>query len=391
MGMTKDILFNNANLLYGLRCEAAFDERVPDVPRQLTFNPRTDPSSSNRSPIVSPVRDPGLSNRADTFENPAVSPCLAPTFPPPPKLPQFYDTKCLDSFRQTNADVKFVYVQWMDYMATVRERIVPMKEFDRMIRASERLEICQGSRDFKDYSLTPSVNTTGQIYIEPDLRSLRRTHNKNLLPSATVLCYSRDEAGKPRVECPRNSLETIVNNLQYNFSTTLLVGFTFEVTFLSRNTTGSSPPYVLLNQTKVWGATATEQSLQLPFISEIVLALEEMDIGIQQLHAESGQGQYSFTLAPLPVLSAVDTLLQARQAITQIAAQHELRATLHPKPLPGLVSAAHARFLLQPPDKDMQFFAGGVLQHLPAIYAFSMAGEDSYERDPDTHAYVPLL
>jgi glutamine synthetase len=126
-----------------------------------------------------------------------------------------------------------------------------------------------------------------------------------------------------------------------------------------------------------------EQWLQLPFLSEIVLALEEMGIEVQQFHAESGKGQYEFVLPPQPPLRAVDTLIQARQVIAQIASLHGLRATLHPKPFEGATTAAHAHISLDPPEKHMQFFVGGVLQHLPAICAFTMPEEVSYGRIVD--------
>ncbi|KAF2849317.1 developmental protein-like protein fluG [Plenodomus tracheiphilus IPT5] len=389
MGMTKDILFNNANLLYDLRYEAIFDDRISELPKQLTFNPKVNSSSPQRSPVVLPVQESGLSDRAATLGTPAarsVSPYSPSSFPPPPKVPQVYDIQAFDDFKQKHFAVKFVYVQWLDYMATVRARVVTMKEFERMIRTGERIGISRGNAGtLQNDSLTPVVNTTGQIYVEPDLRSLRKTHNKDPLPSATVLCYWRDESGNALSECPRNGLETLVNNLQYNFATTFLVGFEIEVTFLHRNAQNATQPYNPLTTTHAWGTLSPEQWLQIPFLSEIVLALEEMGIEVQQFHAESGQGQYEFILAPLPALLAVDTLIQARQVISQIAAQHDMRATLHPKPFEGIGTAAHAHISLHPSDRDMQFFVGGVLQHLSAICAFAMPCEESYGRVVDNN------
>ncbi|CBX98178.1 similar to developmental protein fluG [Plenodomus lingam JN3] len=387
MGMTKDILFNNANVLYDLRYEVIFDERVPEVPKQLTFSPKVDPRAPQQSPTVLPVHDASPSGPATNMSTPSarpVSPYPPSSFPPPPKVPQVYDVQILDDFKQKNPAVKFVYVQWLDYMATVRARIVTLKEFERMVRAGERIGISQGNTGtLQNDSTTPVVNTTGQIYVEPDLRSLRKTHNKDPLPSATVLCYWRNESGKALVECPRNGLENLVSDLQYNYGTSLLVGFEIEVTFLNRSRRNAAQPYSSLTTTHAWSTLSPEQWLQLPFLSEIVLALEEMDIEVQQFHAESGKGQYEFILAPLPALPAVDTLIQARQVITQIAEQHDMRATLHPKPFAGIGTAAHAHISLQPPDRDMQFFVGGVLQHLPAICAFTMPCEESYERVMD--------
>jgi glutamine synthetase len=108
-----------------------------------------------------------------------------------------------------------------------------------------------------------------------------------------------------------------------------------------------------------------------------------MDIEVQQFHSESGLGQYEFVLAPQPPLAAIDSLLQARQVIAQIAALHDLRATLHAQPFPGVGTAAHAHISLDTPANDMQFFVGGVLRHLPALCAFTMPQAESYERVKD--------
>ena len=393
IGMTKDIMFNNSNVLYDLRYEAIFDETVQADPKQLTYNPKPAAASPYQSPAVTPAPAMGIPNRFSASNTPAsrsVSPYTQPAFPPPPKVPHVYDIQLFEDFRERNPAVKFIYVQWLDYMATIRSRIVPIKEFTRMIIEGERIGISQGNTGtLQNDRLTPVVNTTGQVYVEPDLRSLRVTHNKDPLPAATVLSYWRTEDGSALPEDPRNNLETLINDLQYNYATSLLIGFEIEVTFLSRNppSTSTNPfqtePYSPLTKTHAWGTLTPEQWLQLPFLSEIVLALEEMGIEVQQFHAESGPGQYEFVLPPHPPLLAIDTLIQARQVIAQIASLHGLRATLHPKPFEGMGTAAHAHVSLHPPERDMQFFVGGVLKHLPAICAFTMPEEVSYGRVAD--------
>ncbi|CAA9965847.1 Glutamine synthetase/guanido kinase [Pyrenophora teres f. maculata] len=393
IGMTKDIMFNNANVLYNLRYEATFDETIQVPPKQLTYNTKPSIASPFRSPAVTPGPSSGLYSQTPTSDrqiSPPVSPYAQPAFPPPPKVPQVYDIEKLDYFMEQNPTVKFIYVQWLDYTATLRTRIVPIKEFTRMVSEGERIGVSQGNTGtLQNDHTTPVVNTTGQMYVEPDLRSLRPTHNKDPLPAATVLSYWRSENGAPLPSDPRNNLEIVINELQYNHATTLLVGFEIEVTFLSRNSPSKSTnsfqadPYAPLTKEHAWGTLTPSQWLQLPFLSEIALALEEMEIDVQQFHAESGKGQYEFVLPPQPPLLAVDTLIQARQVIAQIASLHGLRATLHPKPFEGIGTAAHAHVSLHPPDRDMQFFVGGVLKHLPALCAFSMPEEVSYARVED--------
>jgi hypothetical protein len=396
IGMTKDILFNNSNVLYDLRHEATFDETLQVAPKQLTYNPRPDGISPYLSPTGTPgpnvnfFTQPATSTQASRSVSPYSQP---PAFPPPPKVPQVYDIQLFNNFCKENPNVKCIYIQWLDYMATIRSRIVPIKEFTRMMQEGTRISIPQGNTG-TDH-LTPTANTTSQIYIEPDLRSLRVTHKNDPLPSATVLSYQRSSDGHALPSDPRNVLETLIKTLQYNHSTTLLIGFKLEVTFLSRNapSTSTNPftadPYSPLTKTH---ALTPDQWLRLPFMGEIVLALEGMGIEVQQYYAEGGQGQYTFILAPQPPLLAVDSLVQARQVVAQIAGLHNLRATLHPIPFEGVGTASHANISLEGKEegRDMQFFVGGVLRHLPAICAFSMPEEVSYRRNVDSGTWVCL-
>ncbi|ORY15848.1 hypothetical protein BCR34DRAFT_598122 [Clohesyomyces aquaticus] len=359
IALSKDILFNNSNTLYGLNYQTNFKElELSEIaPQALAWHPP----------------------KAETLSQP-------PLFPPPPTTPKVYNDELFESFIQEHADIKFVYVQWMDFMATMRVRMVPIKEFKRLIKEGGRLGISQGNTGtLQNDGITPVVNPVGQIYVEPDLRTLRRTHKKDPLPSATVLCFWRDEDGKPIRECPRGNLETLINDIQYNHGISMHCGFEIEVTFLSRTADDKGESYTPLTQTHAWGTLTPEQWLKLPLLAEIATCLEEIGIDVQQFHAESGAGQFEFVLPPLPPLVAVDTLIQARQVIAQVAATHGLRATLHPQPFPGIGTAAHAHISLNPPNNDLQFFVGGVLKHLPAICAFAMPEYESYGRVVDDH------
>jgi glutamine synthetase len=388
IAMTKDILFNNANVLYELDYQAKFDETIRETPKQLTFNTKPAPGSSYPSPSIPPIPPAGTtSQRATTgpVDPRSGSPYEPPMFPPPPTAPHVYDAHVFDEFMKQNSEVRFVYVQWLDYVAMVHTRVIPIKEFTRMIREGDRISISQDNTELLQNGLArPTVNTTGQIYVEPDLRSLRRTYNKDPLPSATVLSYWRSGSGNPLPSCPRTSLETLINTLQYTHSTTLLIGFEIQVTFLSRTThtrpkDPEQPTFLSI------AAGSPSQSLPLPFLSDILLALDDMDIEILQFHAGSNPGQYAFHLPPTPPLLAIDTLLQARQVIAQIAAQHGYRATLYPKPFNNddASTAAHANISLHPLEHDMSFFVGGVLAHLPALCAFTLPDSSSYARVGD--------
>jgi hypothetical protein len=137
IAMTKDILFNNANTLYNLHYEAVFDDTLLPAPKQLTYNPKSAAPSPLPSPLIPPpagsTSRPTTTGPVDPRSGSPYIPHEPPSFPPPPKVPQVYDTQFFDKFMTDNSKIRFVYVQWLDYMASIHTRIVPVREFTRMI------------------------------------------------------------------------------------------------------------------------------------------------------------------------------------------------------------------------------------------------------------------
>ncbi|KAF2099990.1 glutamine synthetase/guanido kinase [Rhizodiscina lignyota] len=358
--LTKAILFENSNRLY-----------------RLNFFP-----PGRRSSAVSLPSRPLMS---------ALS-AQAPPFPAPGTSKSLYDPTVLSAFVRGRG-TKFVYVQWYDYMGTMRTRIFPIAEFSRIIRNGSRIGMSRGNAGtLQNDHTTPAVSTTGAINVEPDLRSLRPTiANDPLAPSATVMAYWRDEEGRPAVEDPRNGLELLLERLKDEYKTRLLIGFEVEVTFLRRNPENLQSPYLPLTTNHAWGTLTPDQYTNaLPLLAEITEALSSVGITIQQFHSESGLGQYEFALPPLDPLVAIDTLMQTRQIIARVAESKGLRATLHPSPFSGIGTAAHAHISLNPigplpaiPEKIETGFWAGVLNHLEAICGFTLPELESYKRVVD--------
>ena len=75
-------------------------------------------------------------------------------------------------------------------------------------------------------------------------------------------------------------------------------------------------------------------------LEEIYEKLAESRIFLEQFHPESCFGQYEFILPALPAMEAADTLIQAREIISTIVANHGMRATLYPKPFSHMAGTA---------------------------------------------------
>ncbi|KAK5275339.1 hypothetical protein LTR40_013188, partial [Exophiala xenobiotica] len=120
-------------------------------------------------------------------------------------------------------------------------------------------------------------------------------------------------------------------------------------------------------------------------IEEIVELLAELDIHVPQFHSEAAPGQWEFPLPAFEPLKAVDVLFKTKDVIRNVAKRHGLKATCYPRPFAFTCgSANHAHFSVNGPgdtlDKYEAPFLAGVLDHLPAIMAFTLPIEESYER-----------
>lgn len=295
--------------------------------------------------------------------------------------------------------VKHVYVQWLDYMGTTRCRMFPIAAFRQLVKQGTNFGISRGNvGTLQNDHLTSVVNTAGQIYIEPDLRSLRPALRDDPLgPAATVFSFWRSEDNGPLEADARGGLVKMLAELLETYNIHPMLGFEIEVTFLRRKTGETEDEILGLTSNHAWSTISAEDySIALPLIAEIIDAFSSVGIELSSFHSESGPGQYELVLPPLAPLAAIDTLYTARSVIARVAARHNIRATLHPCPFPGGTgNASHAHISLNKapvvpepkyerlfgtPQADSDAFWAGVLSHLEAICAFSLPEKESYER-----------
>jgi glutamine synthetase len=293
-------------------------------------------------------------------------------------------------------------------MGTLRNRCIPSRRFSTasvrshasLPQDAHRLQdghlhigISRGNLGtLQNDTSTPVCNPVGQIYVRPDMDTLRGMHQGNpMLPNqtATLMASFEEEDGSAVTLCPRSLLTGVLSSLESQFGLTFLVGFEIEITFCRRRDDGSSDIFEPLDD-HAWSTFTDRQYLEsFPIIMAIANALEDIGILIEQTHSESGAGQYEFVLPPLPPVQAVDTLIQARQCIQQMAATNDLRATCHAQPFPGIGTACHANISFQATtktedlEKQQMHFMAFVLAHLPGLCAFTMSQAVSYARVSD--------
>ncbi|KAF7586814.1 hypothetical protein BBP40_008269 [Aspergillus hancockii] len=286
----------------------------------------------------------------------------------------------LDAFMRSNPDVKYIWMQFFDYTNTARVRMFPVTEFAKIVRKQRRIGVCLATQlMLQDDMVAPEGSVTGQFYMEPDLSTLRRNVGINS-KSATVMTYWKTEEGAPLPGCPRTTLQRVTNSLREH-DIEVTCGFEIEVILLKPSTTASGETeYVPVVKNHSWSQMTSDTRQMVPLLEEIVDTLASIGIHLEQFHAESAPGQFEFVLPPGSPIAAVDTLIKARQVVTCVAEQHGLRATLHPRPLPHAAgSASHAHVSIWPPIKEDAFLAG-IMRHYPALAAFTLSQDVSYDR-----------
>lgn len=268
-----------------------------------------------------------------------------------------------------------VWMQWIDYTATVRVRMFPLHEFIKIVRGQRRIGITLAVLHIlQDDHLAPGGSATGQFYMRPDLSTFSRNVALNS-NSATVMTFWEDEDGMALEGCPRTTLQRVVKALE---PIQVTLGFEIEVVFLRQSENGDWAP---LTKTHSWSnMTADIRQNALSLVEEIVSTLASIDIYLEQFHAESAPGQFEFILPPNSPLAAVDILLKARATVQHVAEKHGLRATLYPRPYNFAAgTASHAHFSITPASYQDSLLAG-ILAHFHSVAAFSLSQEVSYAR-----------
>lgn len=368
-----NILFWNSNKLYRLEEEKRYPELLKACGRGTEIQ---DTTSSSESQTSQPT--PLSTSSSDLATTEAIR-----------------DLGIWDEFHKKHPNIKYVWVQLLDYTGTMRQRMIPIAQYREHIRKRRPPTVPLAIKGIlQNDVLAPGAIIAGQFSLISDVSTLTPNYGISS-PSATVQTWwgqdfdSEENSISPILQgCPRWTLFKQATRLKEQFDIDILMGFEVEVIFLKPIFNEAGNDFVRfepLNMVHSWCNMTTQQLDTLPMIEEIVDTLNEADIPLPQFHSESAPGQWEFPLPCYPPLKAVDTLYRARDIIRNIAKKHGLRATLYPRPFDNACgTASHAHFSINGPGATLpaneDAFLAGVLKHLPSIVAFSLPIEDSYAR-----------
>lgn len=150
-------------------------------------------------------------------------------------------------------EFQYIFVQWIDWMGTLRNRCIPSRRISAAHNGSHpisaqghqpsqrnkfRIGISRGNLGtLQNDDSTPVCVPIGQIYVRPDMRTLRPMYQSTHMlfsQTGTLMASFEEEDGTAVKLCPRSLLSEVVNSLQTGFNLDFLVGFEIEITFCRR-------------------------------------------------------------------------------------------------------------------------------------------------------------
>ena len=225
------------------------------------------------------------------------------------------------------------------------------------------------------------LSPVGECRLVPDFSTL--TPLPFARGQAMVSCDMMEpDARTPWEGCPRGALKRVLGRLAERGYRSVA---SYETEFYVWSPEGP------LDSTPYAGSFALTPAAD--FIAELATTLEKMGVRPEQCHAEVGYGNLELSVGEDEALAAADRRVMVLEAIRGVAHRMGLETTMAPKPyLEGAGNGHHLHVSLYEDDAPVLFdasgvlsgpgsgFVAGLLEHLPAIMAFTAPSPNSFQR-----------
>jgi glutamine synthetase len=212
--------------------------------------------------------------------------------------------------------------------------------------------------------------------------------------SGMMLCDMLTLERQPWEACPRTFLKRMIASAA-SMDITMQAAVEHEF-YLARTTPSGYEPF---DRSLCYSSIGFDSSARI--MDDIIAALEQQDIQVEQFMPELGPGQQELSIHHADALRAADNALLVRETVRGVALQHGVIASFAAKPfldqagsgahihcsLWGVSGSAQAgdNLLFDPKGRgslsQLGFhFIGGVMAHLPALVALTCASANSYRR-----------
>jgi glutamine synthetase len=287
------------------------------------------------------------------------------------------------------AELRLVRFLWCGNDGTIRAKSSSVRGLQARIDSGIGLTVAMQAMNALD-QLQPveGMGPVGEVRLVPDPGTFRvlpyAPHTGALLVDLVQL------DGNPAPVCQRSFLKRMQARLAER-GARLEVAFENEFSLATR----VDGEYVPIDSGLCFStisATAAQD-----YVDDLVSALAEQGIEVEQYYAELGHGQQEISTAHAPALPAADRQLLVREAIRGVASRHGLVASLAPKPWPeNAGNGCHIHFSLWDADgprnrfhdaaapdllsSEARSFLAGVLAHLPGLCGLTAPSFNSYRR-----------
>jgi glutamine synthetase len=284
------------------------------------------------------------------------------------------------------ADVRVVRYLWCDNANRVRTKATHVDDTPSL-RDGIALTLASQAVPVMYDAVVPGSGLTpvGEAVLRPDWETLA------VLPfapgQAHVMCDLVLD-GEPWEHCPRAFLRAQVAALAEQ-GLRAETAFESEFVLMRRGAEGLEP--VDRTTYALTGPLTTHAQL----VDDVVRALSAHDIRLEHVHAESGPGQLEISIPRADPVTAADHQVAVRECVRGVAVRHGVVASFLPVLTEGAAgSGCHLNLSLwrdaAPATGDAgrdtslspeaEAFVAGVLHHLPAVAALTLATPNSYRR-----------
>ncbi len=287
------------------------------------------------------------------------------------------------------ANVQLVRFIYCDYSGVTRAKALHVSHLANKLREGLGLTRAQMAINLLEELIeVEGMEPVGEVRLVPSPDTF------SILPwtpgHASVICDQLDHNHLSWGACPRSFLKAMTARAE---SMGIKVEAAFENEFyLAREENDTFIPF---DHSPVYSSIGLDLSAQVMY--DIVQALIEQDIVVEQAINEYGSGQQEISIHHAPAVRAADNQIKLRDTVRGVALRHNLLASFAPKPFPeDIGSGCHVHFSLWDTDGQRNLlydthdprglsemgrqFIAGVLDHLPALIALTCPSYNSYRR-----------
>jgi glutamine synthetase len=292
----------------------------------------------------------------------------------------------VDLLKRVEEDgVYFVSLQFTDILGTIKSVTIPVNQLEGALEDGVWFD---GS----------SVEGFARIY-ESDMVLVPDPSTYCVLPwsnperrRARVICDVHGPDGEPSLSDPRSILKRVLARADER-GWTCNMGPELEFFLFKRNETPGLRP-VPHDVGGYFDFSPRDEAQQVR--SEIILALEAMNIHVEASHHEVATGQHEIDFHYADALTSADNAATFKYTVRAVAATHNLYASFMPKPIFGVNGSgmhthqslfdADGRNLFYDPEDDFHLsslayrFIAGQLTHARALAAVVAPTINSYKR-----------